>query len=284
MSPTPPSLSALLSASSPPDMSRSFASLLSPHHENASAVTVPELHIPEGVVNLPLLDISLGGTVTLEDQAPSLLGESTTVTLGAEMPPVSTVSTVTSTYVRLTTSTSSMSGVNSLQETSSDKLLDITLGISNSNSSFSSLLAAATQPRSLDSALLGTPSLVSDSCGIATENNGDGSNVVEGISAVDISGFPALSTTPPSPPSSPSRLLQQSDNQWLNNEVNDFSLSSLLGHFESPVKGSSSRGSSQPASSGPMLPNLISVYNENSVDFTAKFAELKAQASEVYKQ
>ncbi|XP_069973087.1 serine-rich adhesin for platelets [Penaeus vannamei] len=284
VSPTPPSLSALLSASSPPDMSRSFASLLSPHHENASAVTVPELHIPEGVVNLPLLDISLGGTVTLEDQAPSLLGESTTVTLGAEMPPVSTVSTVTSTYVRLTTSTSSMSGVNSLQETSSDKLLDITLGISNSNSSFSSLLAAATQPRSLDSALLGTPSLVSDSCGIATENNGDGGSVVEGISAVDISGFPALSTTPPSPPSSPSRLLQQSDNQWLNNEVNDFSLSSLLGHFESPVKGSSSRGSSQPASSGPMLPNLISVYNENSVDFTAKFAELKAQASEVYKQ
>lgn len=101
-------------------------------------MTVPELHIPEGVVNLPLLDISLGGTVTLEDQAPSLLGESATVTLGAEVPPVSTISTVTSTSVRLTTSTSSMSGVSSLQETSSDKLLDITLGISNSNSSFSS--------------------------------------------------------------------------------------------------------------------------------------------------
>lgn len=39
-----------------------------------------------------------------------------------------------------------------------------------------------------------------------------------------------------SEPPSPSRILKENDNQWLNSEVADFSLSSFLGHLDSPVK------------------------------------------------
>nr|XP_045622228.1 uncharacterized protein LOC123772892 isoform X2 [Procambarus clarkii] len=279
ISPSPPSISSLLSSSSP-DLNKSFTTILaSSDQENSSMVAVssanvPELHIPEGSVNLPLLDISLGGTVTITDQATNLLStdpHSSLVDLAS--------TTVTSTPMKSSPAMSTMIGMNSMQETSSDKLLDITLGISNSNSSFSSLLAAATQPRCLDSSLLDIPSIVGDNSN-GRVNGADGSN----MSAAGISGFPALSTTPPSPPSSPSRLLQQSDNQWLNSEVNDFSFSSFLGHFESPVKSSSSRGSSHATPSGSFVPSLSSVYNENSVDFTATFAEMKAQVSGVFKQ
>lgn len=42
------------------------------------------------------------------------------------------------------------------------------------------------------------------------------------------------------PPSSPSRILKENENQWLNSEVADFSLSSFLGHLESPMKPSQS--------------------------------------------
>lgn len=38
------------------------------------------------------------------------------------------------------------------------------------------------------------------------------------------------------PLSSPSRILKENDIQWLNSEVNDYSLTSLLGHLESPLK------------------------------------------------
>lgn len=38
------------------------------------------------------------------------------------------------------------------------------------------------------------------------------------------------------PMSSPSRILKENDNQWLNSEVHDYSFTSLLGHLESPMK------------------------------------------------
>lgn len=155
------------------------------------------------------------------------------------------------------------------------------------------LLAAATQPQYLHTSLLGSTTAVTEDCvgvggrqvlgesggGEVGSIGGGGGGCLVG----DASGFPTLSNTPPSPPSSPSRLLQQSDTQWLNNEVNDFSLSSFLGHFESPVKNNSnSRNSSQTAPQTTF--NLSSVYNENSVDFTATFAEMKAQVSGTFKQ
>lgn len=48
---------------------------------------------------------------------------------------------------------------------------------------------------------------------------------------------------PNSEPPSPSRLLKENDNQWLNSEVADFSLSSFLGHLDSPVKPAPSASS-----------------------------------------
>lgn len=138
---------------------------------------------------------------------------------------------------------------------------------------FSGLLAAASQA---------TPTLQGEGCVVGEGNQILGLNSVGNGNMEGVSSFPQLVTTTPSPPSSPSRLLQQSDNQWLNNEVNDFSLSSFLGHFESPMKSSNSRGSSQGVPSG-SVPSLSSVYNENSVDFTATFAEMKAQVSGTFK-
>lgn len=44
-------------------------------------------------------------------------------------------------------------------------------------------------------------------------------------------------------PPSPARLLKENDNQWLNSEVADFSLSSFLGHLDSPVKPANSAAS-----------------------------------------
>lgn len=50
------------------------------------------------------------------------------------------------------------------------------------------------------------------------------------------------------PPVSPSRLLKENENQWLNSEVADFSLSSFLGHLESPMKSTSNEEVSQEVS------------------------------------
>ncbi|XP_068210212.1 protein cramped-like [Palaemon carinicauda] len=279
--PTP--LTALLHSPSA-GSSKNFSNMLDSNgRSSASGLAVPDLYIPEGSLNLPLLDISMGGTVSLNEQASGLLN-SELDSKGAEYPESTTAKHDSSDCIRSSTPTPIVSSENCMQGTSSDKLLDITLGISNSNSSFSSLLASATQtPKVLDSSILGALNMDNLDCGTESGNRGGVGNVLEGISGVEISGFPALDTSTPSPPPSPSRLLQQGDNQWLNNEVNDFSLSSFLGHFDSPVKGSTSRGSSQSNPPDLPMPSLVTVYNENSVDFIAKFAEMKAKASHTYK-
>ncbi|KAI5702847.1 hypothetical protein M8J75_004784 [Diaphorina citri] len=65
-------------------------------------------------------------------------------------------------------------------------------------------------------------------------------------------------------PSSPSKLLKEGENKWLSSEVADYSLSSLLGHLESPAK--------------PAIPSdMQSMMSESSVDYMAKFADLAAQ-------
>ncbi|XP_063888379.1 mucin-2-like isoform X2 [Scylla paramamosain] len=292
--PSAPSISTLLS--SPSDLSKGFPNLLDGSEETQdgsgaqeSGGIVPELHIPEGSVSLPLLDISLGGTVTIADQAPGgLLGTGSQPTLREQLaaahspPPTSSV--LPHSTPALPASSMISLNVESQDSSSTDKLMDITLGNSNSNSSFSSLLAAATQP--LLDATTGDPQ--GRAQGLVEVGGGEVGSVAGGGGSClvgDASGFPTLSNTPPSPPSSPSRLLQQSDTQWLNNEVNDFSLSSFLGHFESPIKNNSnSRGASQTGPQTPFMPSLSSVYNENSVDFTATFAEMKAQVSGSFKQ
>lgn len=104
---------------------------------------MPELHIPEGCGGLPLLDISLGGTVTIADQAPGGLmdtgGSHPTLreqlAAAAHSPPPT--SSDLSHKPPLTSSPISLNS-GAQDTTSTDKLVDITLGNCDSNSSFSS--------------------------------------------------------------------------------------------------------------------------------------------------
>ncbi|XP_068082936.1 protein cramped [Anabrus simplex] len=83
------------------------------------------------------------------------------------------------------------------------------------------------------------------------------------------------------PPSSPSRILKENDNQWLNSEVADFSLSSFLNHLESPLKPTAAVASAPSGDdtrlSSDVEAQLQCLMSENSVDYMAKFADLAAQ-------
>ncbi|XP_059488324.1 protein cramped [Neocloeon triangulifer] len=81
-----------------------------------------------------------------------------------------------------------------------------------------------------------------------------------------------------SPPLSPTQILKESaDNQWLNSEVSDFSLSSFLGHLESPLK-SSVHGTNNEDSrmSQDVDAQFQSLITENSLEFMTSFADLAA--------
>lgn len=77
-------------------------------------------------------------------------------------------------------------------------------------------------------------------------------------------------------PSSPP-LVKLPDQQWLNSEVGDFSLGSLLGHLESPAKANSQVISLSSEESSDVEAQLQCLMSENSVDYSAKFAVLAAQ-------
>ncbi|XP_023245689.1 protein cramped isoform X2 [Copidosoma floridanum] len=86
------------------------------------------------------------------------------------------------------------------------------------------------------------------------------------------------------------QILKEGEQQWLNSEVADFSLSSFLGQLESPVK-SSQRSQAEvpmieiirPSSD---VANMHCLMGENSVDYIAKFANFTSQitSSEEQKQ
>ncbi|XP_066245130.1 protein cramped [Euwallacea similis] len=84
-----------------------------------------------------------------------------------------------------------------------------------------------------------------------------------------------VSTVPPSP----SRILKEGEADWINADVADYSLSSLLGHLEIPVKtpptatSSSNMGSDL---SREVDAQLRSLMTECSMDFAANFADLAA--------
>lgn len=84
-------------------------------------------------------------------------------------------------------------------------------------------------------------------------------------------------------PPSPSRILKEGESEWINADVADYSLSSLLGHLESPVKGPSALGAlnTNMASdlSNEMDAQLQSLMTENSMDFAASFADLAASVA-----
>ncbi|KAJ8911082.1 hypothetical protein NQ315_000542 [Exocentrus adspersus] len=82
-------------------------------------------------------------------------------------------------------------------------------------------------------------------------------------------------------PSSPSRILKE-DNQWISSEVADYSLSSLLGHLESPIKSSSSvtgLNNDDSRMSHDVDAQISSLLTESSLDFAANFADLAAQVT-----
>ncbi|XP_064481901.1 protein cramped-like [Ornithodoros turicata] len=102
---------------------------------------------------------------------------------------------------------------------------------------------------------------------------------------------PAKSTLA-TPPMSPFKLVPSApDPNWLNGESSDFSLSSLLNTFDSPLKANPTTSSSGcPALSSEnsnldpiarLAPDvdtqLQCLMNENSIDYVAKFADLAAQ-------
>lgn len=78
------------------------------------------------------------------------------------------------------------------------------------------------------------------------------------------------------------QILKEGEGQWLNSEVADYSLSSFLGTFESPIKGSlrSNAGSqindNQPSSSD-VVNQMQCLMGESSVDYMAQFANLASQ-------
>ncbi|XP_012269944.2 uncharacterized protein LOC105694136 isoform X2 [Athalia rosae] len=81
---------------------------------------------------------------------------------------------------------------------------------------------------------------------------------------------------------SATQILKEGEQQWLNSEVADFSLSSFLGQLESPVKISQqtnaedhAKEDSRPASD--VVSQMQGLMGENSVDYLAKFADLASQ-------
>ncbi|KAK0159349.1 hypothetical protein PV328_010235 [Microctonus aethiopoides] len=80
---------------------------------------------------------------------------------------------------------------------------------------------------------------------------------------------------------SATQILKEGEGQWLNSEVADYSLSSFLGQFESPIKGSqrSQTGSQLEVArpSSDVVSQMQGLMGENSVDYMAKFANLASQ-------
>ncbi|KAF5283702.1 hypothetical protein FQA39_LY17250 [Lamprigera yunnana] len=111
-------------------------------------------------------------------------------------------------------------------------------------------------------------------------------SVLENKKDASISNFAGFLSSNATPPTSPSRILRENDNQWLNSEVGDYSLSSLLGHLESPMKAAPSiSGISTDDShlSQDVDAQLQSLLTESSVDYVAQFADLAAQVSDAKK-
>ncbi|XP_008192098.1 protein cramped isoform X2 [Tribolium castaneum] len=80
-----------------------------------------------------------------------------------------------------------------------------------------------------------------------------------------------------------SKILKENENQWINADVADYSLSSLLGHLDCPSKTNQSMVSlshDDTQLSQDVDAQLRTLLIETSVDYTAKFADLAAQVVE----
>lgn len=73
-------------------------------------------------------------------------------------------------------------------------------------------------------------------------------------------------------------VLNTPENTWFNSELHDFSLSSFLGHLESPIKPQGTSSEDAKICQDVDV-NMQSLLNENSEDYMAKFAALAARIS-----
>ena len=295
------------------NVTKNISSLLATPEHNLS---VPEIHIPEGDSQLPLLELSLGSSFGFDDskvrikdsakhdlmlesspqdsfatsfknitKAIDAINSSEKITHGDTTNAIMNLDcnqTVDGKpfYITVNDGKSfppnlapkcppvvSFPGGKPPSESTSERLFDIALGNSNSNSSFTSMLVSAVNPLSEidNSSLLNTPPRRA----VPSSSNNPFTCSMERLS----------------PSSSPSRLIPKEDQQWLGGEVADFSLTSLLGSFESPSKSSGAPSAVPPSNISGNIDNAPSeappsfVLNENGVDFTAKFDALASSGT-----
>ena len=295
------------------NVTKNISSLLATPEHNLS---VPEIHIPEGDSQLPLLELSLGSSFGFDDskvrikdsakhdlmlesslqdsfatsfknitKAIDAINSSEKITHGDTTNAIMNLDcnqTVDGKPFYITVNdgksfppnlapkcppVGSFPGGKPPSESTSERLFDIALGNSNSNSSFTSMLVSAVNPLSEidNSSLLNTPPRRA----VPSSSNNPFTCSMERLS----------------PSSSPSRLIPKEDQQWLGGEVADFSLTSLLGSFESPSKSSGAPSAVPPSNVSGNIDNAPSeappsfVLNENGVDFTAKFDALASSGS-----
>ncbi|XP_022914543.1 protein cramped [Onthophagus taurus] len=133
----------------------------------------------------------------------------------------------------------------------------------------------------------GSPSDISNLIQLAlNSNNGEENDEVAGEEPTSFVGLLPTTTivTSATPPTSPSRVLKENEDQWLNAEVADFSFSSFLGHLESPIKAAQSNASCASEDSRLCLTQAVqSLLTESSLDYTAKFADLAAKVTDIQK-
>lgn len=84
--------------------------------------------------------------------------------------------------------------------------------------------------------------------------------------------------TPSTPSTSPTRILEEEKNQWLNAEVGDFSLSSFLNNLDAiQLKASTLETASEDACLPDVDAQLHCLMSENCTDYTSRIADLSAQ-------
>jgi len=147
-----------------------------------------------------------------------------------------------------------------VSDVSNDKLLDMTLG--NSNSGFSGFIGLTAASK------LG--------------NDDEGGN---SLSIPILSSDVRMGVRPSTPINSPTNSMFKIsspclDSHWFNGDVSDFSLSNFLSHLESPAKVSAPVASTtigQTENTSDMDPNFHCVMNENCIDYISKFEDFAAQ-------
>ncbi|KAK9752240.1 hypothetical protein QE152_g4340 [Popillia japonica] len=219
--------------------------------------------------NLPNKSNPVYGNGSASSSAPTIV---TNITFNNEVIQTTKTDQLTRTYVAVTSTEEN--GVEHSVYTTQANALDI--------SDNATTLSRVGSPTSISNLL--QMALGSHAAGdvMQTEVKEDGSINFVGLLSQNMS-------TGNTPPTSPSRILKENENQWLNSEVADFSLSSFLGHLDSPMKTAqttttiASDDNTRLSLVQDVDAHLQSLLTETSLDYTAKFADLAAQVTDTKK-